>query len=245
MKTNNFIKIKRHRILVIFFSFCLVITFFQGKGLINSSNLNQMDLVEVSPYLEEFLIQKLEDTLSSGENVIIRPRFSYYDTLPDLMYVFSGLDSILVKDDGSFPDSIASDNKFAAIIKIDISKFLLDVQNFETELDYLDTVIEFVGHSGSYLTTFPQFDLNGFNNYQVVPVFPNLILASQCDGSILKQNSLFITHLDVVQDGSRTYNPLTGAGTPNGIWTFGRFMSNMANTTTTNVSSATFIKDWL
>jgi hypothetical protein len=220
-----------------------------------SLNMNyistQTDYANLPPDLERFTIQKINEPLSTGENVIIRPTFSHFDTMPQILYLFTGQDSFAFMDDGAYPDDEANDHEYAAFMQIDINDFLLDVENREIEMEGMEQFMVFEGHDGHFEDTIPPFDFTGFNGYIEVDVAPKLILADQCDGSILKQNSLFITHLDVVEDPNRTYNPTgnggTGSGTPNGIWTFGRFMTNMANTSggTGRPSTSSFIKNWL
>ncbi len=59
------------------------------------------------------------------------------------------------------------------------------------------------------------------------------------------KKSLVITHLDVVEDDDRTFNPCTGAGTPMGPWTFGHLMTQMANQPVTGIHPSTFVLNWL
>ena len=75
-------------------------------------------------------------------------------------------------------------------MQIDTEDFLLDVQNRENELETMGSFIVFEGHDGHFEDSIPPFDFDGFNNFQEVEVQSNLILADQCDGSILKQNVL-------------------------------------------------------
>jgi hypothetical protein len=194
---------------------------------------NQADYADVPPDLERFTIQKINESLSTGENVIIRPTFSHFDTMPQILYLFTGQDSFAFMDDGAYPDDEANDHEYAAFMQIDIDNFLLEVENRENELETMGHFIVYDGHEGHFEDSIPPFDFFDFYGFIEVDVVPKLILADQCGATIQKQNSLFITHLDVVEDPSRTYNPIanggSGSGTPNGIWTFGRFMTNMAN----------------
>jgi hypothetical protein len=68
------------------------------------------------------------------------------------------------------------------------------------------------------------------------------------DFTALKNNSLMVTAVNVVQDPTRTYNPCIGGtagGNPNGAWTFKTLMTNMANTPVTGVTADNFVKNWL
>lgn len=56
---------------------------------------------------------------------------------------------------------------------------------------------------------------------------------------------LMIRDPGVVQDPLRTWNPCTGAGNPDGVWTFKHLMTEMANQPATGVDPAFFVEDWL
>ncbi len=62
-------------------------------------------------------------------------------------------------------------------------------------------------------------------------------------------HSLMITDLSVVEDPIRTYNPCTNTGNPNGAWTFGELMRQLASPNAATIASDAqtiiFIKKWL
>ncbi|HEX2223542.1 MAG TPA: hypothetical protein VHN15_04980, partial [Thermoanaerobaculia bacterium] len=60
-----------------------------------------------------------------------------------------------------------------------------------------------------------------------------------------QERVLIIRHPAVVQDTARTYNPCTGAGNPNGVWTFNHLMTQMANQPATGIDPADFAEQWL
>jgi hypothetical protein len=57
--------------------------------------------------------------------------------------------------------------------------------------------------------------------------------------------SLMVTDLRVVENPARTYNPCTGAGTPNGKWTFGYLMRAMAGAGNPSTFARTWLEHWL
>ena len=57
--------------------------------------------------------------------------------------------------------------------------------------------------------------------------------------------SLVITNVRVVEDPTRTFNPCTNAGNPNGPWTFKSLMTAMANQPVTGISPPVFVRRWL
>jgi hypothetical protein len=255
MKITKFHTIKlnnKTKIGILIFCVMIIAMVVQSFSL-NINNLsNPTNYAEVPPDLEKFTIQKLTTPLSEGENVIIRPTLTHFDSMPQSLFLFTGQDSFAFNDDGVYPDNEAGDHEYAAFFKIDIDGFLVEVENRENELETMEQFIVFEGHEGHFEDSITPFDFTGFAAFQEVEVQANLILAEQCIGSILKQNSLFITHLDVVEDPLRTYNPIDATGAVNGVWTFSYIMSQMANTTgngvSTNasgISTSDFIKHWL
>jgi hypothetical protein len=235
----------RTKIGILIFCVMIIAMVVQSFSL-NMNNLsNPTNYAELPPDLEKFTIQKLTTPLSEGENVIIRPTLTHFDSMPQTLFLFTGQDSFAFSDDGVYPDNEAGDHEYAAFFKIDLDDFLLQVENRENELETMEQFIVFEGHEGHFEDSITPFDFTGFAAFQEVEVQANLILADQCDGSLLKQNSLFITDLEVVEDDDRTYCAADGTGTPNGIWTFSKFMTNMANTSVTGVSTSDFIKNWL
>lgn len=49
----------------------------------------------------------------------------------------------------------------------------------------------------------------------------------------------------VVKDPLRTWNPCTGGGNPDGVWTFKHLMTEMANQPLTGIDPAFMVEDWL
>lgn len=98
---------------------------------------------------------------------------------------------------------------------------------------------------GEAITEAPKFDWDTFDDDREVELPPVFIDAVDCQTSILKQNSLFITDLAVVEDPVRTFNVVTGTGNPVGVWTFGNLIKNITNEAVSGVSARTLLKNWL
>lgn len=60
-----------------------------------------------------------------------------------------------------------------------------------------------------------------------------------------QERVLVIRNTAVVQDPARTWNPCTGAGNANGVWTFNHLMTQMANQPATGIDPADFADQWL
>ncbi len=63
--------------------------------------------------------------------------------------------------------------------------------------------------------------------------------------TIKKEHSLLITSLAVVEDPARTFNPCTGAGNPNGAWTFKTMMDGLANVGSTGITTQKLTFYWI
>ena len=65
----------------------------------------------------------------------------------------------------------------------------------------------------------------------------------------IRQNSVFITNLAVVEDPARTWNSCAQTGTVNGPWTFGTLMRQLASKSPTQIATdaqvSDFVKNWL
>jgi hypothetical protein len=60
-----------------------------------------------------------------------------------------------------------------------------------------------------------------------------------------QHRSVAITAVNVLEDPARTFNQCTHVGTPLGKWTFGYFMTQMANQAVSGVNPSDFVLDWL
>src|SRR6185436_7580193 len=56
---------------------------------------------------------------------------------------------------------------------------------------------------------------------------------------------LMIRDVGVVTDPTRTVEPCTQAGNPNGVWTFNHLMTQMTNSAATGIDPADFVMSWL
>ncbi|HEX7828832.1 MAG TPA: choice-of-anchor X domain-containing protein [Thermoanaerobaculia bacterium] len=72
-----------------------------------------------------------------------------------------------------------------------------------------------------------------------IPVFPFLVNPADVN----KDASLMITNTNVINDPTRTFNPCTNTGNPNGNWTFNHLMSEMADGA--GIPRADFVRKWL
>lgn len=63
--------------------------------------------------------------------------------------------------------------------------------------------------------------------------------------NVFQDRVLMIRHLGVVQDPTRTYDPCTNTGNPDGPWAFKRLMTDMANQADSGIAPEVFVERWL
>ena len=200
------------------------------------------DLHDVPPIVTNIWVQKILDSSKPG-NVLMRIQYMEDSTLPDSIMIYHLGDSSLFHDDGLNGDSIAGDNIYAAYLTEDTDAFTTQMEKMNDSLEARGSYIIFHGHDGKKVTSdMPHFDLTGFASGALVSMpldFGQFAIALPCpvDGGILRENSLFITDLNVVGGNSSVWGPPSGLD-------FGTLMQHMANCSGTNCTRE-FIKQWL
>ena len=137
----------------------------------------------------------------------------------------------VLQDDGKAPDKKKGDKKYSAYTKQDTDKLVAAIVEAEETLKEKEVFLVFAGHTGRMMgyNDIVKFDKQAFAVNEEVEVSIHLKDAESCSADLLKERSLFITDLSVVEDQSRTYNVATEVGNPTGAWTFGTLMANMEN----------------
>lgn len=201
------------------------------------------------PIAKHYWIQKLQDTLNDGSNIIMR--IEYVDegkAMPNHLSIFSGEDEYIdFKDDGTFPDLVQNDRIYAAYLKENIPSLLITIQNNQDILLNRNKITKYNGHVAHEIDVpeeLIKFDFEAFSSNESVEIDPLVNNVIDCNTDILKQNSLFITDLSVVEDNVRTFNFINNTGNPIGAWTFGTLMKGIANDQIGNETKK-MIKYWL
>ncbi len=153
--------------------------------------------------------------------------------------------SVVLRDDGRDGDKKRGDGVFSAIVDFDFDALIAEYKRIEELRQKLGKEglplrfegRELVGHakpmSLKALTAAIRFG-------DLIPIGPLGVAAA-----IDSEKSLLIRDPAVVQDPSRTFDVCTGAGNPNGVWTFKHLMTEMANTAVTGVTAEDFVRLWL
>ena len=197
------------------------------------------------PIAQDITIRQLEKETDEG-NVLVSA------TLPTVSGQFHAVmvndEKLVLRDDGQGGDEKANDKLFSIVIREDLNQFqneLLAVQQKNLRLLGNRPLVKFENRQGVVVPA-QQFreirlDSAAFRRGIRFPIDFFTIAADPA----LKDHSLMVTDLSVVEDTSRTFNPCTSLGNPNGAWTFGKLISDMANTGATGVTVQDFVRSWL
>ncbi|RKI74124.1 hypothetical protein D7X55_03280 [Corallococcus sp. AB049A] len=153
-----------------------------------------------------------------------------------------GTQQLTFRDDGQGGDAVAGDLLFTASGTFDFVALQAQQQRIAQAQSQSQTQLTTaVFENRQLVRTVPVTALSTqFPVGQPVPIQP-IGLASLVDPA----RSLIIRAPAVVNDVTRTYDPCTGAGNPNGKWTFNYLMTEMANQPFTGVAPTTFVREWL
>ena len=204
---------------------------------------------QVPPGVEAATLQLLD----SGGTALLEVTFEKDDRLgKEVSMVLGGKEQFL-RDDGSGGDAKEGDGVFSAVIDFDLGT-LKDQAEFaiktggKSEPQAIFNGREVIGVEDPQATAVRFNQLIELQNIDRliqtrarINLFNFVPLISPA--TINPGNSLMITNPLVVQDPTRTINPCTGVGNPNGVWTFKHLMTEMV--AGTGINPADFAEQWL
>jgi hypothetical protein len=208
----------------------------------------QKSFEQQPPIPNKFILQKIANPTSNGNNVIFKIDYEPELGLPIKIDYFSNNNiAFTMKDDGIFPDAIANDYRYCVAIKIDLIDFKNKIIERENKIIADGGSLHFYGHSGTFNSSSKliKFNFSAFESMCDVPVYAPILDVTFCESEIKKQNSLFITDLAVVEDPARTNNVFANTGNPVGAWTFGRLMASINNNNTIGHQTKDFLREWV
>ena len=224
-----------------------------------------------SPQIESMSATPLKEATAEG-NAVLFVQFAPDQKIGDQVKTVIDDRDVIVRDDGTEGDETKGDGTYSAVIFLDFEELAknqdeIQAINAEPEPDDDEGA---AGKQAAIITeeeradtdlasdsaiVMPDFDeTRDFVENKAVPlvdfrnVQPGQIVPLRRIGTwrrVIPRKSLVITHLDVVENDDRTFNPCTGAGTPMGPWTFGYLMTQMANQPVTGISPSEFVLNWL
>jgi hypothetical protein len=226
------------------------------------------------PIAQRVTVQQLEKPLETGENMLVEITFEKGEINQKEFVMYPSEEfKVLLHDDGINGDVRAGDFIFSAYVQEDLESFAKRLDESEESLKAFENqLMVFDGREGTIVRRESAlFDRESFSKFEKVELSKDLFrlpartpkdFIEKLGGPpppppppppgpaplILKQNSLLITSLNVVEDPARTFDPCNGtfgSGNPNGAWTFGTMMKGMAYQSFTGVSARTFVRYWL
>ena len=207
------------------------------------------ELENVPPIAGDVNIQVLDNPIK-GKNVLFTAAFPPGEIDSIFLAVMVGDEKVVLRDDGKEGDAQANDRVFSVLLQEDLiglgNELSGTARLAEGLINQKKSLLRFSGRTAEavnldetflslirepLLKTGRRFPLGVFAGGGLIPADP-----------LLKDHSLMITDLKVVEDPDRTFNPCNNKGNPNGVWTFGHLMKEMANG---SMSVEDFTRKWL
>ena len=211
------------------------------------SNVLPAPTIPPLPPIASATIQRLATPTATGDTLLQ----VVFQTTPgmggnSLSNFFTVEDQVyLLRDDGVYPDTMAGDGNYAAIIPLNTND-LVAWNNHVDEVQALDPSPQpvFTGRTITSSNLLSKFDLVSFLNHIAIPLLPFPCSLGASDFYDWHK-TLMINDVSVVGDPTRTFEPCGSVGTPMGNWTFGYLMSNMCNQAVTGINPVDFTRAWL
>ncbi|MCY1079126.1 choice-of-anchor X domain-containing protein [Archangium lansingense] len=179
-------------------------------------------------------------TPSSATPGLLRARLAQGESASQIQLTGDDGKEVTLRDDGLNGDVTAGDGLFSGF----------GIVNLEEHRNNQDRIAAFQQQSTEPLT-FATFDDRVLvRETSLVPLPGNIFTPgvpiplppTGIAQAVVPNKSLIINHPSVVGDPTRTWDPCTNTGNPNGVWTFKHLMTEMANTAATPPA---FTERWL
>lgn len=192
-----------------------------------------------TPALEslEFIPSDMPSSATPG---ILRARLAEGQSASQVQLTGDDGKDLALRDDGLNGDERAGDGIFSGFGIVDLEEHRNTqdrIAAFQKESTEPLTVATFKDRELVKETPLVPLPASIFMPGQAIPLAPSGIARA-----VVPNKSLIITHPSVVGDPTRTWDPCTGTGNPNGVWTFKHLMTEMANTAATPPA---FTERWL
>lgn len=219
--------------------------------------------VKAPPIAEAVRIEILDKPDAAGNNVVLTATFNEVnrrkidgdflalDLRLDQKEVDAGAPLSLLRDDGDAGDDAAGDNIFSiAFNEPDPAQIVKFIEARESVLAQQQDLVHFINRSQEPIDRKVAVIDRQRTARGSLFVLPSLVLTPLATPNPrFLSHSLMITDLNVVEDPIRTYNPCTNVGNPNGSWTFGELMRQLASPNpgaiATDAATIAFIQNWL
>lgn len=147
---------------------------------------------------------------------------------------------IRLNDEGIAPDREKGDGVFSAELSFDFDAFAKEQERRQELARKVETTPLF-----KVRQLVDKRTIRFINPVVKVGQFIDLLGFLGIAAVVDPARELLITSTSVVNDPGRTFDVCTGVGNPNGVWTFGHLMTQMANTPMTGIDPSDFTRRWL
>lgn len=205
------------------------------------------------PVVQDIFIKKLEKPDKDGNTVLLIAAFAKEETrLRGINALPLNIDEktqFKLTDQGINGDELANDGQFSVALKVTDEELATVINNNKEVLAKQNNLItSFVGRVREVKKEFDPINLDSFRLHMKLPIkvfFPTAIAGASLPA--IRDKSLMITDVSVVDDLTRTYDPCRAGnhGNPDGAWSFKTLVSNMANQPLTGVTAKQFLIDWV
>jgi hypothetical protein len=204
------------------------------------------------PISDKVFVQKLLQPDDKGNNIQVLASFPQREKRlienKSFKINLGNESNVVLNDEGKLGDKLIGDRVFSSNLKVseeDLINFAK--KNNELIRKKLNVETVFIGRS-AVRKKLELFDFEAFNAGRRVAldvVTPSIIDATTLPD--IRDKSLMVRDLSVVEDVTRTYDPCRSPnkGNPNGVWSFNTLVTNMANTPLTGVTPKQFLIDWV
>jgi hypothetical protein len=203
-----------------------------------------------SPVASKVFLQRLQsDSCKEKGNFKLFVQYPADEYSKDSLAFLHEGNILLLRDNGVFPDIKANDQEYACMIRFDTTELKKLYSNDviarmgATDVDLVEfdgrEVVKSVRTAANKLDA--RIDFNALlikgERVEVKNIFPAL--------DNIRNKSLYIIDLTVVEDKTRTLLANPATSNPDGAWTFNKIMQNLANTAATGISTEDFTLQWL
>ncbi|MCP3164177.1 choice-of-anchor X domain-containing protein [Myxococcus qinghaiensis] len=196
-----------------------------------------------SPVIQSMDVVAQDDVLGSRTRSLVRVRLAQNQQglFTQVPVVSDTGKPVVLRDQGTDGDEQAGDGVFSGFAEVDLDT-LRETQNRITAAQNQqpnEPLTFAVFNNRELVEERPVVALSSsvFRPRVPIPVTPVGLLSD-----VKPANSLIITHPRVINDPTRTYDPCSNSGNPNGVWTFNHLMTQMASTF---VTPSALTEQWL
>ncbi|QEC69677.1 hypothetical protein FRZ67_21115 [Panacibacter ginsenosidivorans] len=200
------------------------------------------------PPADDVMVQRIP---GDNNHLLVMAVYSYAAYHENFVTINYGGEDISLRDDGSGDDKVAGDGVYTTKIFTDVKEFRkLAIEMLkETIKNKWQPLFVDREFKASTLCDVNPFSETKFDNNEPVSIVNLTTAGETVQIGKVRQNSIFLTDVSVVEDPARTWNFCTQTGNINGAWTFKTLMKNLATQIPSQPASdqavSDFVKSWL